>query len=463
MESLTVQPSWFVRAVRATPILRALIPVEGPESFKAGSDYASGLPAAPAFDVRRSMSAYGAFPWVVACCGAVSSDLSGVPLQVTIGGEVVDDHPVLELLRQPSARTSGVTLERQWVTDYLLNGWAPLLILSGSNGLPVSLLRMHPARVQIKTTQSGEPDLYVYNEQGSSTAYRYEDVLCPRSPSWSDDPSSVYGQGAIAALNEELSADLAAMKMTRKAAASGRPDAVFKPAKDSGVTKWGPAQVREMRDAIGRMLRDSNGGVAILNGMGELETLGWSPRDIEYPELRKLTRSTILGCFGVPPTRVGLPTANFATAREQMRTYWEHLVGMSEAFATELTRLARRYGDPTARVAYDFSRIDALQASRTERLNRVQLHLFAGMPAADAYRAEGFDAFAASFATPVFVEPDTRATDSAAAEARDEARAMLEVLRSGGELSDEVRLELMASCETILATDQPGGLAWVAS
>ena len=97
MESLPVQPSWFVRAVRATPILRALIPVEGPESFKAGSDYASGLPAAPAFDVRRSMSAYGAFPWVVACCGAVSSDLSGVPLQVTIGGEVVDDHPVLEL------------------------------------------------------------------------------------------------------------------------------------------------------------------------------------------------------------------------------------------------------------------------------------------------------------------------------------------------------------------------------
>ena len=344
MEALTVRPSWFVRTMRATPILRRLIPVENPEAFKAGSDYASSWPAAPAFDVRRSMSAYGAFPWVVACCSAVSSDLSGVPLRVKIGGEVVKDHPVLELIRQPTARTSGVGLERQWVTDFLLNGWAPLLILRGSGGVPASLIRMHPARVRIKTTASGEPDLYVYDEQGAETAYRYEDVLCPRSPSWSDDPSSVYGQGAIAALNEELSADLAAQKMTRKAASAGRPDAVFKPSKDSGVTKWGPAQVREIRDAIGKMLRDSNGGVAILNGMGELETLGWSPRDIEYPELRKLTRETILGTFGVPPTRVGLPTANYATAREQMRVYWEHMVGLSAAQETQPTpRLTQEY------------------------------------------------------------------------------------------------------------------------
>ena len=460
MEPLAIRPSWFVRLIRSTPVLRGLIPVENPENFRAGSDYASSWPASPAFDVRRSMSAYGAFPWVVACCGAVSTDLSGIPIRVKVNGEVVQDHPVLDLLKAPSTRTSGVSLERQWVTDYLLNGWAPLLVLRGSRGLPVSLLRMHPARVRIKATPSGEPDLFIYDEQGSETAYRFDDVLCPRAPSWSATPSSVYGQGAIAALNEELTADLAAQRMTRKAASTGRPDAVFKPAKEAGVQRWGPAQVREIRDALSKMLRDTNGGVAVLNGIGELQTLGWSPRDLEYPELRKLTRETILATFGCPPTRVGLPTANFATAREQMRGYWEGLVGLSAMFAVEMTRLARMFGQEGVEVFYDFSRIDALQASRSDRLTRVQLHVFNGMTPSDAYLAEGFDELSAKLTiTPVEVEevPDV------SAESREEARAMLEVLRSGGELTDEVWLELIASCEAIATSGEVRGLAWVAS
>ena len=391
---LAVRRSWFVRAIRATPMIRALIPVEQPTDFRAGSDYLTTATQPPGYPARGAMSAMGAFPWVVACCSAISSDLSALPIRATANGARVDDHPILELLRKPSERTRGINFLRQWITDFLLVGWAPVLILeSPVDGQPESLVRMHPARTTITATAQGEPDSFVYDEQGRRTAYSYRSVICPRSPSFEDGPNSVYGEGAIRALHRDLMADLSAQTLAERRAKTGRPSAVATPAGGSGIEKWSKPQINAIKQALSKLQNDSHGGIAVLNGLVDISPLGWSPRDMEFGESRKLTRETVLAAFHCPPSRVGLPTANYATQRQQMATYWEHLQGIAALFSSELSRLGSRFADPVS-VEFDFSGVQALQLQRTERLQRVSQHIMNGVLPSDAYRFEGFDSLA---------------------------------------------------------------------
>jgi len=93
----------------------------------------------------------------------------------------------------------------------------------------------------------------------------------------------------------------------------------------------------------------------------------------------------------VTPTRIGLPTANYATARESNRIYWTSLQTRAALIDSSLTRLARMFPDSAdVRVAHDFSTVEALQESRDARVNRVQSWWMMGIPLAEAAALEGF-------------------------------------------------------------------------
>jgi len=93
----------------------------------------------------------------------------------------------------------------------------------------------------------------------------------------------------------------------------------------------------------------------------------------------------------VPPTILGLPTANFATSRQQAKTFWEGLRHRAAILDGELTRLARQWGDPTLHVWHDFSGIEALAESKTEQVNRVNSWWAMGLSLRQAAEMEGID------------------------------------------------------------------------
>jgi hypothetical protein len=109
---------------------------------------------------------------------------------------------------------------------------------------------------------------------------------------------------------------------------------------------------------------------------------------MEFVGQRTYTRDSILAAFGVPPTRVGLPSANYATAQEQSKIYWRQLQGIAALIDDALTELALGWG--AYRVAHDFSSVDALQESRDARLNRVASWTMLGASPSDAAAYEGF-------------------------------------------------------------------------
>ena len=61
---------------------------------------------------------------------------------------------------------------------------------------------------------------------------------------------------------------------------------------------------------------DAEGGALIMGGAADYKPLTWSPKDMEFQALRRHVREAVLAASGVPPSRVSLPTANYAQAKE---------------------------------------------------------------------------------------------------------------------------------------------------
>ena len=409
-DALTVRATWWTRLLRGVGLLPS-----GEAEHIAGADYAMSSPAGRSYDVAASMAAYAQFPWVQACVQAISSDLSGLPIRLVRGSgadsELVDDHPMIDLLRQPSSRVDGITFRRQLVTDLALVGDAFALIVG--DGEPAALLRLHPHRVAIRPWADGQPGAFEYSGVGVPVVYAWDEVLHVRTPSWSDGPESLYGSGAIEALQRDLSTDYSAAVTAANTAKIGRPTGVFSPKSDGDF--WSQDQVRIMREAYEKQMAGKSGAL-FLGGPASYQALSWSPAEMEYSELRRSVREAVLAAFDVPPARVGLPNTNYATASAQSRRYWEGLKARAAIVDASLTRIARMWGDDL-RVFHDFADVEPLAENRSARLDRVQSWWMMGVPLAEAAEIEGFDL------------PETDTPPPPAAEEPEEERSALGIFQ----------------------------------
>ena len=387
--ALTVRDGWMLRVLRALHLVE--VRDDGTVDHSAGADFATDQGVARGYKAITSMSAMAAFPWVQAAVSAVASDLSGLELRVIRGrgadAEPDPDHPILDLLERPSSRVPGVLFRRQLVTDLVLTGCSYSLI--GGASEPAALIRLHPERVKVIPNPDGAgPGAYEYDTGGKIVRYTWEQVLHIRLPSWEDTPAGLYGTGAIRALNNDLTTDLRSQELAAATAKTGRPTGVFSPSDPSD--RWSGEQIKVLREAYEKQMRGVSGAL-FLGGPVKYDALGFSPRDMEYQATRTWVRDAVLAAIGVVPTRVGIPSANYSTAAQSARRYWEDIQARSLLIDAELTRLARMFpGSEGIRVFHSFDDVAALQESRTDRQNRVNLWWMMGIPLADAAAMEGF-------------------------------------------------------------------------
>ena len=377
---------------------------DGSTTHNAGSDFIGDDPGSRTYSALNSMAAMARFPWVRACVEAVSSDITKVPHRIIKGrgkdAETIEDHPFFDLMERPNSRTPGILFARQLVVDMLLTGDAFALV--AGEGEPRALLRLHPERVKIVPNDDGQVKEYEYNGAGSVVRYGYEQVLHFRSPSWQSNPSMLYGSGAIESLHNDLTTDLAASELAAKSAQTGLPTGILSPAQDD---IWTKPQITQLREGFERQLKAKSGTVILGAGV-EYRALSHSLRDLEYQETRKMAKEAVMAALGVVPVRVGVESANYASSRQQMRLYWEQLQSRSMLMDSEYSRLLRMFPDSDGlRVVSDFSEVDALQESRTERVNRVNTWWMMGVSLQEAAALEGFENLNADETTKAEPEP----------------------------------------------------------
>lgn len=136
------------------------------------------------------------------------------------------------------------------------------------------------------------------------------------------------------------------------------------------------------------------GTPAVVGAGAEIEALGFSLRDLEFPDLRANAEARICAAFGIPAVLVGvwvgLKEANQRATVKEMR----------EAFAeTTCSWYWRRYSeqitldlayefDEAAVIEFDTSKVRALAGQLIERLQPIKDAFQAGVVTVNGYRAE---------------------------------------------------------------------------
>ncbi len=364
--------------------------VKNPKGPEHGASWDAPYGLQQGFNPETSMSAYAGHAYTHAAVQRASQDLASLPLRLIKGNGteavIVDDSPAIELLKQPNTYTDGTLFREQLITDLILTGNCYVLIV-GPLSNPTSLFRLHPKNVRIVTNSQNGIKGYEYTSDGSSVLYETDRVRHSRNASWSDGPSGeLYGTGAIESLAREINADINAQKLASNASAQGRPDVLLSPKDDADI--WGRERRREILDAYKNM--STRGGAMVLSGQIDVTELKLSPRDMEFTQSRTMARESISAVIGVPSTILGLPDANYATARQSTMNYWSVQTKRGAKMSLLFTSIVKLY-ESDFRIEHDYSAIEALQVVRDSQLIRIEKHILNGMSAADAYRYEGLE------------------------------------------------------------------------
>jgi len=335
------------------------------------------------------MAAFAVFPWVRACTDCISQDLAGLPLAVYRGSGVnrkrIEAPELMKLFASPTSHQSGQEWRQTLITHLLLAGNAYILIVGLDKLAPSSLVILHPERVFVVPGRYGEPVSYDFMcQDGTRLGYDPDRVIHIRLAAWEPGQQGLLGEGLIRALSVDLSAESAATKLTARTAATGRPSAIFSPAENSMLT---PAQQQGVAASYDRLVADGRNAM-VLPGEMTVVFPNLTPRDMEFSNQRTMTRDAVLAAFGVPPSRVGLPTANYATAQQQSLIYWTHLQSLSRMIDAALTKIATRF-DMSYEVVHDYAGVAALQDARTAQLSRVKSWVELGADPALAAAYEG--------------------------------------------------------------------------
>ena len=364
--------------------------IEKPLDVNRGASWQSAGGVKPTFNQGSALLAYGVHAYTNAAVSRISSDLAALPLKLYRGrgsSKVqIESHPVLDLMENPSSDMSGYLLRAQLVTDLLLSGNCYILILGQSDNKPTSLLRLHPDETKIVTDQKVGLIGYEHSSSGSVVQYPPDRVLHGKNISYAKGAQQVYGCGATEALAREIDADLNSQKLASEASSKGRPDILIYPKEDGDI--W-PAELRrQILDNYTGMAKQ--GGAMILSGQCEIRELKLSPREMEFEASRRMARESISALLGCPPTVLGLPSANFATARQQNITYWQNQIKKAHQMAQLYTKVAQLF-DQSIYFEHDFSGVEALQETRNLQLQRIEKHIFNGIEPRAAYAAEGME------------------------------------------------------------------------
>jgi len=99
---------------------------------------------------------------VYRCVNEISKGASAVPFVIKAGEQIVEQHPLIDLLNRPNPLQSYSEFFNSLFGYVLLSGNAYILKVGGITGTPKELHQLRPDRINIKGSGSAIPDEYEY-------------------------------------------------------------------------------------------------------------------------------------------------------------------------------------------------------------------------------------------------------------------------------------------------------------
>ena len=313
---------------------------------------------------------------VYRCVNEISKGASAVPFIVKDGEQILEQHPLIELLNRPNPLQSYSEFFNSLYGYLLLSGNAYILKVGSDMGTPQELHQLRPDRIEIKGGSSAIPEKYKYTINGKVKA----EYLVDQENGFSElkhiklwNPlDDFYGCSPLSAAAVEVDQFNMSNKHNVNLLGNGaRPSGavIFKPKDDAGydVNLTESQRQQLLTDLNNRFQGTNNAGrPLLLEGDFDWREMGLSPKDLDFARLKHMSATDIAMCFGVPSQLVGVPDAqtyaNVAEAR--LALYEETIIPHLRKIASDLNEwLVPMFGE-NLKLEFDIDSIPALSERR---------------------------------------------------------------------------------------------------
>ena len=320
---------------------------------------------------------------VYRCVNEISKGASAVPLLLKNGDEIVEQHPIIELLNRPNPLQSYSEFFNSLFGYVLLSGNAYILKVGNELGAPKELHQLRPDRILIKGSGNSIPDKYEYMINGRVQKTYLVDQLNGFSEVkhiklWNplDD---YYGLSPMSAAAVEVDQFNMSSKHNVNLLNNGaRPSGavIFKPKDDAGFAANLSESQRQqlLTDLNNRFSGAGNAGrPMLLEGDFDWKEMGLTPKDMDFHRLKNMAATDIALCFGVPSQLVGVPDAQtYANVSEaRLALYEETIIPHLRKIESDLNEWLIPLYDDRLSLQFDIDSIPALSERKRKTYENV--------------------------------------------------------------------------------------------
>lgn len=320
---------------------------------------------------------------VYRCVNEISKGASAVPFVLKAGDQIIEQHPLIDLLNRPNPLQSYTEFFNSLFGYVLLSGNAYILKVGSDLGKPKELHLLRPDRINIKGSGNPIPEKYEYKVNGRvQTTYEVDQENgfseLKHVKLWNplDD---YYGLSPMSAAAVEVDQFNMSSKHNVNLLQNGaRPSGavIFKPQDDAGfAVNLSESQRQQLlTDLNNRFSGAGNAGrPMLLEGDFDWKEMGLSPKDMDFHRLKNMATTDIALCFGVPSQLVGVPDSqtysNVAEAR--LALYEETIIPHLSKMSSDLNEWLVPLFDDRLTLEFDIDSIPALAERKKKTYENV--------------------------------------------------------------------------------------------
>lgn len=314
---------------------------------------------------------------VYRCVNEIANAASRVQIDLFRGNQEIEEHPILDLLHNPSPNYGQVEFFQAVYAYLLISGNSYLLQNGPDGGTPQELYPLRPDRIRIIPSGMGTvADAYNYMMGGMIKESYIVDKKTGRSRvkhiKLFNPLDDYYGLSPIMAASMDIDQHNLSNKHNVALLQNGaRPSGaiVFKPKDDTGadiqLSETQRSQI--ISDLNQRFAGPNNAGrPMLLEGDFDWKSMGMSPKDMDFTQLKNFSARDIALVYGVPSQLVGVPDSqtysNLAEAR--LALYTETVIPLMDRIQSDLNEwLTPQFGEDLE-LRYNIDSIPAMAEQR---------------------------------------------------------------------------------------------------
>jgi len=348
---------------------------------------------------------------VYACVRAKADAFGMLPLMVSTGDDkIIESGPLCDLAERPNPKMTGRQFRRHTSAHLDLFGRVHWWLHLDAGGRPMEVFVLNPMQVTAKTNRhTGELLAWEYRPGGRFGQYTIDlpldEVHTIIDPDFEDDADPILGmsprRAVTMAIEQYYKADVANSASLDNGV---EPGMVLSFPQDMGQD-----QLRDLRETLIENLSGTHRRriPLVMFGGGTMDTVPISYSDMEFTELKKMSRTDICAAFSVPPAVIGYyDDSNYAHADAAEQAFWiktilpraawlaeEWTLGVLDRFGGDrsLSITDARQVEPSEAQAISYGHRRAFKATANRRRSYYGWFDDSGVPAVQKARLASVD------------------------------------------------------------------------